>query len=160
MNGPRNKTLLAAVGNPLSGDDGFGAHVLERLRCAAEDLPPRVSLVDAGTDLLNHIESFAEYDRVVLMDAVLDPEGKLGLPGRVVAIEEESLQSWSEASEGVHQMSPLLGIRLFRVLYPEAQTRIHIIGLCVDRITHSPLYMTDERIGEAVSAVRALLSQS
>ncbi len=94
------------------------------------------------------------------MDAVLDPEGKLGLPGRVVAIEEESLQSWSEASEGVHQMSPLLGIRLFRVLYPEAQTRIHIIGLCVDRITHSPLYMTDERIGEAVSAVRALLSQS
>ena len=157
MNQPRNRTLLVALGNPLSGDDGFGARVMERLRSAAEGFPTGVSLVDAGTDLLNHIESFAEYDRVVLMDAVLDPEGKLGRPGRVVALDEESLQSWSEVSEGVHQMSPLLGVKLFRVLHPEAQTRIHIIGLCVDRISHSPLYMTDERIEEAVSAVRALL---
>lgn len=157
MNQPRNRTLLVALGNPLSGDDGFGARVMERLRSAAEGFPTGVSLVDAGTDLLNHIESFAEYDRVVLMDAVLDPEGKLGRPGRVVALDEESLQSWSEVSEGVHQMSPLLGVKLFRVLHPEAQTRIHIIGLCVNRISHSPLYMTDERIEEAVSAVRALL---
>lgn len=157
MNEPRNRTLLVALGNPLSGDDGFGARVMERLRSAPEGFPPGVSLVDAGTDLLNHIESFAEYDRVVLIDAVLDPEGKLGQPGRVVAFDEEALLSWPETSEGVHQMSPLLGVRLFRILHPEAQARIHIIGLCVDRISHSPLYMTDERIEEAVSAVRALL---
>jgi MFS family permease len=55
------------------------------------------------------------------------------------------------------QLSPLLGVRLLRILHPEAQTKIHIIGLCVDRISHSPLYLTDERIEETVSAVRALL---
>jgi len=152
-----NKTLLAGMGNPLSGDDGFGPHVLEALRQALPDLPAGVSAVEAGTDLLNHIESFAGYDRVVLIDAVLDPDGKLGAPGRVALLDEESFASWPETSEGVHQMSPLLGVRLFRILHPEARTRILLLGLFVDRLSHSPLYLTSARIDEALRALQSLL---
>ncbi len=146
-----------ALGNPLSGDDGFGARVLKKLQGLAVDLPPEVTLVDAGTDLLNQIESFAEYGHIVLIDAILDPEGKLGQTGRVDVIDEESILSWPETSQSVHQITPLLGIKLFRVLHPAAKTKINILGLFVDRISHSPLYMTDERIEEAVAAVLALL---
>ena len=74
MKQPGKKTLLVGLGNPLSGDDGFGPCVLERLHAAGLDCVPDVSLVDAGTDLLNYIESFSEYDRVVLIDAILDHE--------------------------------------------------------------------------------------
>jgi hydrogenase maturation protease len=146
------KTLLVAVGNPLSGDDGFGPLVLEQLQAGA-DLNPAVTLVDAGTDLLNHIESFAGYARVVLVDAILDPEAKLGPPGRVAVVEESGFLSWSEASAGVHQISPLIAIKLFRTLYPEARTRIDLVGLFVDHLTHYPIYMTDETIGQAVKII-------
>jgi hydrogenase maturation protease len=156
LNGTGNKTLLVGLGNPLNGDDGFGPRVLERLQTAAQDLPPDVTLVDAGTDLLNHIESFAGYDRILLVDAILDPERKLGSPGRVAVLSEEAFLSWSETSQSAHQVSPLTGIKLFRVLHPAADTRIHLVGLFVDQISHSPLYLTEERIEEAIAAIHAL----
>jgi hydrogenase maturation protease len=152
-----NRMLLVALGNPLSGDDGFGSRVMERLQGLAVDFPPEVALLDAGTDLLNHLESFARYDHVVLIDAILDFEGKRGAPGRVAVLDEESFLSWSGTSESAHQVSPLTGIKLFRVLHPDTKTRIHLVGLFVDCISHSPLYMTDERVEEAVAAVLRLL---
>ena len=155
MNAPAKKTLLVGLGNPLSGDDGFGPLLLKHLG-EAGNLPRDVSLVDAGTDLLNHIDSFSKYDRVVLLDAILDPEGKLGPPGRVAVLEEQSFLSWSETAQGVHQISPLVGIKLFRLLNPEARVEIRLVGLFVDRLSSSPMYMTNERIQEALEAVRSL----
>jgi hydrogenase maturation protease len=142
------KILFVGVGNSLNGDDGFGPLVIENLRTGAR-LKAGVTLVDAGTDLLNHIESFLNYDHVVLIDAVLDPEGKLGPPGRVVILGEESFPSWTEPSQGVHQISPLLGIMLFRTLHPEARVKIHLVSLLVDQLTHEPIYVTGKTIAEA-----------
>lgn len=155
MTSPPKQTLLAGVGNPLSGDDGFGPRVIAALR--ADGIPPGVEAVDAGTDLLHHLESFARFDQVILADAILDPEGKLGPPGDVKVVEEETFSAWPESSQGVHQMSPMLAVKLFRVLYPQAETRIRIVGLFVDRVTQAPLYLTPERVREALRQIRSLL---
>ncbi len=157
MKAPGKKTLLVALGNPLNGDDAFGQAVLERLRSNKAEFPPGVSAVDAGTDLLNHIGSFAEYGRVVLLDAVLDPDGQMCAPGTVELLEEQSVLSWSEKSESVHQLSPILGIKLFRTLNPAAETEIYLVGLFIDQLSPSPLYMTDERIREASALAESLL---
>ena len=156
MKKPLKKTLLAGLGTPLSGDDGFGPRVIERLRECG--LPSGVMLLDAGTDLLNHVESFAEYERVVLIDAILDPERKLGAPGRVAVVNEKTFSTWPETSQGVHQMSPLLGVKLFRTLHPEAKTEICFLGLFLDQVSRSPLYMTPARLDEAVLAAVSLVS--
>jgi hydrogenase maturation protease len=153
---PAKKTLLVGLGNPLSGDDGFGPLVLKRL-VEAGPLPPGVTAVDAGTDLLNHIESFSRYDCIVLVDAVLDPEGKLGQGGRLAAMEEKFLLSWSETAQGVHQISPLVGIKLFRTLYPDAATQIILVGLFIDQLSHKPVYLTEDRAQQAVEIIRCLL---
>ncbi len=153
MSNPLKKTLLLGLGNPLNGDDGFGPLVLDRLVHGGIVLPPDTTCINAGTDLLNEIESFLEYDHVVLIDAVLDPDGKLGPPGRIEIIEEESFLSWSEHSQGVHQISPLLGIKLFRTLHPEAQVKIHLLGLIVDQLTHFPIYLTEGKVAEAVKVI-------
>jgi hydrogenase maturation protease len=144
-----NKTLLLGLGNPLSGDDCFGSQVIERLQNEAE-LPPDVTLINAHTDLLNYLEDFAKYDRVILIDAILDTERKLGEPGRVLLMEEASFQSWPEESQSVHQMSPLLATKLFRTLHPEAQTKIILVGLLVDQLTHEVRFATEARIHEAI----------
>ena len=151
------KTLILGLGNPLSGDDGFGARVLDFLHRNGTEFLPEATLVDAHTDLLNHIESFATYDRVVLVDAILDPENKLGKPGRIVLLHEKEFLDWSEASSSVHQMSPMLSVKLFRQLYPAAQTQIILTGLLVDQLTHALRYATDDRIREAVMVLRASL---
>lgn len=148
--------LVAGLGNPLSGDDCFGARVVELLRRKGKAFPPGVTLADAHTDLLNHIGDFAGYDHVVLVDAILDPEGKLSPPGRVVVFEEETYLSWPESSESVHQITPLLAVKLFRTLYPSAQTRITLVGLLVDRIDLAPRYVTAESVEEGAAAVRKL----
>ena len=152
------KTLIVGMGNLLSGDDRFGPQVLELLRQNGTDTLPGISFADAHTDLLNYLESFAEYDYVVLVDAILDPENKLGQPGRIVVLNEEAFKSWPETSQGVHQISPLLAVKLFRRIYPAALTQITLVGLCVDQITQAPRYATDERIQEGFAAVRAAVA--
>ncbi|MCA9909239.1 MAG: hydrogenase maturation protease, partial [Anaerolineae bacterium] len=54
-------------GNPLRGDDGVGAAVLDCLRMCA--LPPEVDLVDGGTSGLELVLTMQGYARVVVIDA-------------------------------------------------------------------------------------------
>jgi hydrogenase maturation protease len=168
----RPRTLILGLGNPLSGDDGFGAKVLDTLRhpetldthrevldthrCLDQASAPEASLVDVHTDLLNHIEDFATSDSVLLIDAILDPDNKIGKSGQVVVLRESEFLSWCETSPSAHQMSPLMAIKLFRQLYPEAHTRIFLVGLLVDKLTSSTHYATAVRIREAASTVLSL----
>jgi hydrogenase maturation protease len=146
-------TLILGLGNPLSGDDGFGTQVIKLLHQHEKSFPPDTSLVDAHTDLLNYIEDFAAYDRVVLIDAILDPDKRLGNSGQIVVLCEEEFLSWSEASTSAHQMSPLLTVKLFRQLYPEAKTQISLVGLLVDQLTSSPRYATEDRLHDALAVL-------
>jgi hydrogenase maturation protease len=150
-------TLILGLGNPLSGDDIFGSRVLAQLDRSEPKLPPGIAIIDAHTDLLNHIEDFAKYDSVILIDAILDPEGKLGAPGAVVLLDEPALQSFSETSPSIHQMSPLLAARLFRTLYPESRTQITLLGLIIDRIIAEPHYAAADRIAEAIAVIKNLV---
>jgi hydrogenase maturation protease len=152
------QTLILGLGNPLSGDDCFGPQVLELLHRNGTGSLPGVSLIDAHTDLLNYLESFVDCDRVLLIDTILDPENKLGRSGEIVVLKEEEFLSWSESSPSVHQMSPLLAVKLFRQLYPEAKTQISLIGLLVDQLTRTPNYATAERVQEAATTVLNRLS--
>ena len=60
---------VLCFGNPWHGDDGFGLHVLRRLR-EQRGLPPQVRTFDAGTAGLNALPLFEECAKAVLVDAV------------------------------------------------------------------------------------------
>jgi hydrogenase maturation protease len=73
--------LVLGVGNVFYGDEGAGVHLVHHLR-GKYAFPPHVTVMDGGTlgwQLLHHI---AEYDRVVLVDAVAAPPGKVYCFGR------------------------------------------------------------------------------
>lgn len=61
------QTLVLALGNPLRGDDGAGAAVLEALQACA--LPPDVSLIDGGTAGLETVLLLQDCDRALIIDA-------------------------------------------------------------------------------------------
>lgn len=118
-----SKRLVVGLGNPLAGDDGFGPAVVGEMR--VDTRYSDVDVVDAGTDLLAHLESFAAYDEVILVDAVLDP----ARAGEVGIVEQEALLQFPDASPGCHDISPLVAVKLFRALFPDAATRFTLVAL-------------------------------
>lgn len=78
-----NDTIVLALGNPLRGDDGVGAAVLEHLE--------HESLVDGGTSGFEIILLMQGYERAIIIDAAdMDLE-----PGdwRMFSPDEVRLQS-------------------------------------------------------------------
>jgi hydrogenase maturation protease len=61
------RTLVLALGNPLRGDDGVGAAVLERLADAS--LPEDTVLLEGGTPGLETVLLLQGYQRVLIIDA-------------------------------------------------------------------------------------------
>jgi hydrogenase maturation protease len=114
------KWLVLGLGNPLAGADGFGPAVIARLR--RESPPDGAHFVDAHTDLLAHLHRFEHFDRVVLVDTVLDGRGG------VAVIDEAEFSHWDDRSGGVHQLSPLAAVKLFRRLYPATAARITLVA--------------------------------
>ncbi len=148
---------MIGLGNSLSRDDAFGSMALARL-VQEPALPKDVDFTNADTDLLSVLEEFPKYSHVILVDALLDAEGKVGRPGTVIALEEEEFSAWPETSPGVHQFSPLVAVRLFRKLYPCAKTRVTLVAYCSDHIVLRPPggSALDDRIIK--DGVRLLLS--
>ena len=129
----RRRRLVLGLGNPLLGDDGFGSAVIELLRQRPE-LSAAVDLVDAHTDLLAQVETLGSYDEVVLVDVVIGA----GRPGDVEVVDEETFMRWPETSPSCHQISPLLAVKLFRALQPQAATRITLVALHADAVRAAP----------------------
>ena len=69
---------LMGVGNVLMHDDALGPYVLESLK-ARYDLPPEVTVFDAGTPGLDLTLFLVEFDALVAVDAL---KGQ-GAPGEV-----------------------------------------------------------------------------
>jgi len=65
---PSRGTLILALGNPLRGDDGAGAAVIETLASLGQ-VPPGVDLLDGGTPGLETVLLWQGYQRVIVIDA-------------------------------------------------------------------------------------------
>jgi hydrogenase maturation protease len=104
--------LVLGLGNPLADADGFGPAVIEDLR-ATGGLPTAVELVDVHTDLLGYIDRFAGRDHVILVDAMIaSNDWGIGV------FSEETFSAWNERSTGVHGLSALMAVKVFRRLQP------------------------------------------
>ena len=66
------RVLVAAFGNELRGDDGFGIAVLRQLEgLLQQDLPVELRLLEVGTGgLWLAQELLSPYDRHIIVDAI------------------------------------------------------------------------------------------
>jgi hydrogenase maturation protease len=138
------------LGNRLSGADGFGPAVVERL--FGDRLPKNVTLADVHTDLLAHIHRCAEADEVLLIDAVLGEDDGIHL------VEETTFSAWDSSQADAHTMSPVAAVKLFRRLYPAAGVRIRLVAYVVspERFRSAP----DEGAVKAAAAFVRWLVQT
>ncbi|MGQ9916052.1 MAG: hydrogenase maturation protease [Bryobacteraceae bacterium] len=119
----RGKAVIAALGNPLMGDDGAGAAVLEELRRRGAGRCARLCNVGAaGVDLLLELEG---APALVMVDAMLaeDPAGTV----RVLSGEEIFAYA-ARRGGGSHQPSLTETLRLGRQL-GLLPPRVAVVGI-------------------------------
>lgn len=153
--------LVLGLGNPLSGADAFGPAVVARLSSGSP--MPGVDIGDAGTDLLDWIARFADYDHLVLVDAIaLDDRGHAPMPRYVETVAEQTFAAWDARSPGAHEMSPLAAVRLVRALQRGAggtadAPSIRLVGLFVSE-TDFARHAGDSEIAAGAEAVQRLVA--
>ena len=88
------KVLVLGVGNPILSDDGVGIHVARALK--EEELKNAVveELPASGLEFLDVV---LDYDRVIIVDAILTKNGK---PGDIHMLEEDDFE------KAIHGASP------------------------------------------------------
>jgi hydrogenase maturation protease len=107
--------LVAGVGNSWMCDDGFGGAVARRLE--AMELPPGVSVFDAGTGGLDlAYEVMRGYDALVLVDISAQGEA----PGTLYVIEPRPEDIEADVEDGSvidpHGMDPQTVLRFVKAV--------------------------------------------
>lgn len=97
-------TLILGMGNLLLCDEGVGVHVARAL--AQRELPPSVSVVEAGTAFLDVLPDIEWADRILLVDAM--EAGRA--PGSIYRVPFDECQHPA-------MLASLHGFDLSRVLY-------------------------------------------
>lgn len=156
------RCLVAGVGNPLRGDDGFGPAVIRALEEGAP-LPEGVRAVDVGIGGMGLVhELMAGYDLLVLVDAVDRGEE----PGSLVVLEPERPEppgAGHGASRAItadmHEMVPQ---RAFEVAAAVGAlpARLRIVGCQPAHTEELTLELTESvqrAVQEATEAVRRLV---
>lgn len=121
---PGSETVLViGVGNVLLGDEGLGVHVARRLLAERDPLPPRVTVLEAGTCLLDFIPQLPRYSHVIIVDAV-----RAGRPpGTIYRIE------LAAGFDGQFQASPPLSLHQWGVM--ETLWVAKCLGVLPQRLT-------------------------
>lgn len=116
---------MVGAGNLLMGDEGLGVHVVEAL--GREYLPPYVTLVDAGTAVVEVLSGMRHYQRIFLVDA-LRGGGSPGIVYRLGIAELRRRAQRGHLTVSVHQAGLLEAVQMARLsgLDPE---RITVIGV-------------------------------
>ena len=118
--------LVLGIGNLLWADEGFGVRAVEALH-ERWSLPPRVTVVDGGTQGMYLLDHVCAADRVLVLDAI-----DYGLaPGTLRVFRDEEVPVWSDTTMSLHQATfqELLSLARLRGRFP---ARITLIGVQPD----------------------------
>ncbi len=125
---PTRRVLVACVGNPLRGDDGFGLAVAG---CLQGRLPAGAELIETGIAGLGIVHQLMEgYAALIVVDAV----ERQAAPGTVMVLVPEvpevtvpTLEDWRAQIADLHLAEPSRLLRLARAggVLPE---RVVIVG--------------------------------
>ena len=125
------KTVVLGLGNPLLTDDGVGIYAVRAAeeRCQTlENGEQEVTFAEASLGGLRLLDVVADYDRLILVDATLTPEGK---PGAVYRFTPGELR-YSLHSGTTHDLSLSEALALGRSLGAKVPAEEQIVILAIE----------------------------
>ena len=117
------RVLIVGVGNRLLGDEGMGPRAIDKL--SRIKMPPFVSILDCGCDVLSIALCLDRPNKIVIVDAIRAG----GEPGRVYRFDYRELTATDGKMCSAHQIGTVEALRLLRLMCAAlANTEIVVIG--------------------------------
>lgn len=120
------RVLVVGVGSPIRGDDAIGPAVAAEVCTLRGEGYDYLPFAGSGLDLLGHLQS---YDRVVLVDSIVDPAVAEGECCRLVI--PESHEKSTPASLSSHHVGLFDGLRVASRLGLSRPRDVRLYGIGV-----------------------------
>lgn len=160
------RTLVLGYGNPLRGDDGAGAAVIERLQRpsplpeaegAAATSPltkaEEVGLLTAHQLMPEHVDELVQADHVIFVDASVE------VPAGEVRARTVVADTTGEAATTAHHMTPAVLLGLCEAMYARAPAATTIaIGVEAMGYGEALSPTVDRAVDQAVRHIREMLN--
>jgi len=142
------RTLVLGIGNPILGDDGIGFHIAQEL--AKEIKDENIDVKDTSIDGLNLLELIVGYDKLIVIDAIMTEDEKVGEIYRLKP-RNSSETAWSTIS--LHHLNLATTIEIGERLFPkEMPGEVIIFAIGAQEVTEVTGEMT-ARVKEAIPRV-------
>jgi len=102
----KTKVLILGVGNILLKDEGIGSYVVEKLK--DEELPIKVKLIDAGTQILDTLLSQEAVEKLIIVDALRAE----GIPGAIYKFKPEDIKEETGLKLSLHQATVIEALKI------------------------------------------------
>lgn len=153
------KTLILGIGNSILGDDGVGVHVARELSRKIKD--ENVDVRDTSVDGLNLLEFIMGYDRLVVIDAIITEDGKVG---EIYRLKPEDACRPSHSAISPHHFNLATTIKIGGKLFPKEMPKevtVFAVGTReVARVTEKMTGKVKEAIPRVISLVLEELSST
>ena len=148
------KTLVLGIGNPILGDDGVGVHVAQEL--AKKIRGKDVDVKNASFDGLNLLELITGYDKLIVIDAIMADDDKVG---EIYKLTPENISELAGFTTSPHHSNLASTIEMGKKLLPgRMPEEVTIFAVGTQEVTQVTEEMTD-KVSEAIPKVVSLVSE-
>ena len=146
------RTLILGIGNSILGDDGVGIRVARQLDRLVKD--KNIDVVEANVDGLNLLDFILEYDRLIVIDAIVTEDGEVG---EIYRLKPEQICKPSGSAISPHHFNLATTLEIGKRLFPNkipGEVTVYAVG--TQEVAQVTEEMTD-RVENAVSRVAGLI---
>lgn len=146
----QKKTVIIGIGNLILKDEGVGVHAVQRLE--GVNLPQRVEVIDGGTDTMELLQVFRDYERIIVIDALKGG----GKPGTIYRVTPEEIMHDRTRTLSLHEVGLLDVLGMARQLGGHGE--VVIIGVEPKEISCS-IELSPEVEAELPRVMEAVLEE-
>jgi hydrogenase maturation protease len=130
------KTLVLGIGNTLLGDDGVGVYAAKEL--AAKIADENVTVMDTAIDGLNLLDVVRHYERLIVIDAILDERTETGT---IFRLTQDQIPPPSASGGSSHNLNLATTLNIGNSIFPgEIPREIVIFAVASQNVD----YVTEE----------------
>jgi len=146
------RTLVLGIGNPILGDDGIGFHIAQEL--AKEIKDENIDVKDTSVDGLNLLELIVGYDRLIVIDAIMTEDEKVG---EIYRLKPENICEPARSAISPHHFNLATTLEIGKRLFPkEIPEEIIVFAVGTQEVTKVTEEMT-VKVKKAIPRVVSLI---
>jgi hydrogenase maturation protease len=130
------KTLVLGIGNTLLGDDGVGVYAARELAEKISD--EEVTVMDTAIDGLNLLDVIRNYERLIVIDAILDDRVETGT---IFRLTQDQIPAPSSSGASSHNLNLATTLNIGNNIFPGEIPREVVVFAVA---SHSVDYVTEE----------------